>query len=101
MSVNLLFIHISCVARIGKNEDVRRPLRHYTLQKIQKLIKTTISDQIPLKGMSELDRIAAIKIIKERINVEGYLICEPTNDGKNEYGHRKMLKNSVQILSEK
>ena len=80
MSVNLLFIHVSCVARIGKNEDERRPLRHYTLQKIQKLIKTTISDQIPLKGMSELDRIAAIKIIKERINVEGYLICEPTND---------------------
>ena len=45
-----------------------------------------MSDPTPLKGMSEVDGLAAIEVIKEKICEEGYLFREPTDDVKSKKG---------------
>ena len=45
-----------------------------------------MSDPTPLKGISEVDGLAAIEVIKEKICEEGYLFREPTDDVKSKKG---------------
>ena len=39
-----------------------------------------MSDLTPLKGISQVDGLAAIEVLKEKISEEGYLFREPTDD---------------------